>query len=86
MPKRAALLFDQLMVALQKVVDNQNRGELGGRTLPRSSGPHLPVGNSQNIPATDDQTVKVALQLALHTSLHVLSNKFVRKATSFVQK
>ncbi|XP_003399426.1 uncharacterized protein LOC126917159 isoform X3 [Bombus affinis] len=56
-PKRAALLFDQLMVALQKVVDNQNRGELGGRTLPGPSGPHLPVGNSQKIPSTDEQTM-----------------------------
>ncbi|XP_060815263.1 uncharacterized protein LOC132906771 isoform X2 [Bombus pascuorum] len=54
-PKRAALLFDQLMVALQKVVDNQNRGELGGR--PPSLGSHLPMGNSQDIPATDDQTM-----------------------------
>ncbi|XP_011153454.1 uncharacterized protein LOC105191625 isoform X2 [Harpegnathos saltator] len=30
MPKRAALLFDQLMVALQKVVDNQGKGTVGG--------------------------------------------------------
>ncbi|XP_014468053.1 PREDICTED: uncharacterized protein LOC106741010 isoform X2 [Dinoponera quadriceps] len=30
MPKRAALLFDQLMVALQKVVDNQGKSTVGG--------------------------------------------------------
>ncbi|KYN45040.1 hypothetical protein ALC56_00514 [Trachymyrmex septentrionalis] len=31
-PKRAALLFDQLMVALQKVVDNQGKGSVGSKT------------------------------------------------------
>ncbi|KOX79319.1 hypothetical protein WN51_09121 [Melipona quadrifasciata] len=58
-PKRAALLFDQLMVALQKVVDNQGRGELGGgsRTFTRSSGSHLSSGNSQVIPSADEQTM-----------------------------
>ncbi|CAD1479368.1 unnamed protein product, partial [Heterotrigona itama] len=46
------------MVALQKVVDNQGRGELGGgsRTFTRSSGSHLPAGNSQVIPSADEQT------------------------------
>ncbi|KOC62532.1 hypothetical protein WH47_04193 [Habropoda laboriosa] len=57
-PKRAALLFDRLMVALQKVVDNQGRGELSGsRTFTRSSGPHLPAGNSQIVPSMDEQTM-----------------------------
>ncbi|KAK9296460.1 hypothetical protein QLX08_009516 [Tetragonisca angustula] len=56
-PKRAALLFDQLMVALQKVVDNQGRGELGGGSRTRSSGSHLPSGNSQVIPSADEQTM-----------------------------
>ncbi|KAK1124690.1 hypothetical protein K0M31_006058 [Melipona bicolor] len=47
------------MVALQKVVDNQGRGELGGgsRTFTRSSGSHLSSGNSQVIPSADEQTM-----------------------------
>lgn len=60
MPKRAALLFDQLMVALQKVVDNQGKGELGdSRPFTRSSGPHLHAdpSNSQIVPSADEQTV-----------------------------
>lgn len=42
MPKRAALLFDQLMIALQKVVD-QGRAE---KALTRSASPNQ-VANSQ---------------------------------------
>lgn len=38
MPKRAALLFDQLMVALQKVVDNQGKGSVGSNNLVGSKG------------------------------------------------
>ncbi|XP_076670922.1 uncharacterized protein LOC143370133 [Andrena cerasifolii] len=59
-PKRAALLFDQLMVALQKVVDNQGKGELGdSRPFTRSSGPHLQadLSNSQIVPSADEQTM-----------------------------
>ncbi|XP_012063503.1 PREDICTED: uncharacterized protein LOC105626819, partial [Atta cephalotes] len=37
-PKRAALLFDQLMVALQKVVDNQGKGSVGSKTSVGSKG------------------------------------------------
>ncbi|KAK2581835.1 hypothetical protein KPH14_002301 [Odynerus spinipes] len=55
-PKRAALLFDQLMIALQKVVDNQGRGDVGsGRALTRSAPPN-PAPNSQMIPS-DEQTM-----------------------------
>ena len=77
MPKRAALLFDQLMVALQKVVDNQGRGELGGgsRTLTRSSGSHLPSGNSQVIPSADEQTVRVVRN---ETIIVIYNSKLVR--------
>ncbi|XP_033198007.1 uncharacterized protein LOC117160972 isoform X1 [Bombus vancouverensis nearcticus] len=85
-PKRAALLFDQLMVALQKVVDNQNRGEFGGRTLPRSSGPHLPVGNSQNIPATDEQTVKMDLQRRGQAKGRVYWRCYFNAVTCFKRK
>lgn len=60
MPKRAALLFDRLMVALQKVVDNQNKGELDG-SRPFARSPHLSIENSQIIPSTDEQTMKVSL-------------------------
>ncbi|KZC14848.1 PREDICTED: uncharacterized protein LOC107192911 isoform X2 [Dufourea novaeangliae] len=57
-PKRAALLFDQLMVALQKVVDNQNRGpgEFGAsRPYTRSSGSHPPAVDTQQIVASGDE-------------------------------
>lgn len=52
------------MVALQKVVDNQNKGELdGSRPFVRS--PHLSIENSQIIPSTDEQTMKVSLPIYL---------------------
>lgn len=58
-PKRAALLLDQLVKALQKAVDNQvekGRGDIGSsRTLTRSAPPN-PVANSQMIPS-DEQTM-----------------------------
>ncbi|XP_003699262.2 uncharacterized protein LOC100875099 isoform X1 [Megachile rotundata] len=61
-PKRAALLFDQLMVALQKVVDNQNRENLGSsRSFSRSS-PRLSADSSQIVSPADEQTVKMDLQ------------------------
>ncbi|XP_024939724.1 uncharacterized protein LOC107266579 [Cephus cinctus] len=56
-PKRAALLLDRLMVALQKAVDNQGLG--GGedvRSLTRSA-PRHPVASSQIVPAADEQTM-----------------------------
>ncbi|XP_047352888.1 uncharacterized protein LOC124950362 [Vespa velutina] len=56
-PKRAALLFDQLMIALQKVVDNQGRAEIGsGKALTRSA-PPIQVANSQMVPSADEQTM-----------------------------
>ena len=55
MPKRAALLFDQLMVALQKVVDNQGKGSIGSRGISKPPAPRF-LSNSE-IPASDDQTV-----------------------------
>lgn len=55
-PKRAALLLDQLMVALQKVVDNQGKGVIGSRGISsKSSAPRF-IANSE-IPGTDDQTM-----------------------------
>ena len=65
-PKRAALLFDQLMVALQKVVDNQGKGSVGSKTsvgskdLIGSTGISKPPAhhfNSKIVPMVDDQTV-----------------------------
>ncbi|XP_043495151.1 uncharacterized protein LOC122519629 [Polistes fuscatus] len=54
-PKRAALLFDQLMIALQKVVDNQGRGNIGNsKSLSRAV--PLQVANSQ-IQSSDEQTM-----------------------------
>ncbi|KAI4479908.1 hypothetical protein M0804_010647 [Polistes exclamans] len=54
-PKRAALLFDQLMIALQKVVDNQGRENIGNsKSLPRAV--PLQVGNSE-IQSSDEQMV-----------------------------
>ncbi|KAI4486329.1 hypothetical protein M0802_012348 [Mischocyttarus mexicanus] len=51
-PKRAALLLDQLMIALQKVVDNHGRGNIGSsKSLTRSAPP------IQMIPSTDEQTM-----------------------------
>lgn len=60
MPKRAALLFDQLMVALQKVVNNQDsvrKGSIGGKGISKSVVHHFPAGNSEFVPMADDQMV-----------------------------
>ncbi|XP_070164842.1 uncharacterized protein [Polyergus mexicanus] len=60
-PKRAALLFDQLMVALQKVVDNQGKSVIGSRGISKSSAPRF-IANPE-IPGTDDQTVANSMDL-----------------------
>ncbi|XP_012251343.1 uncharacterized protein LOC105683379 [Athalia rosae] len=52
-PKRAALLLDRLMVALQKAVDDQSVGNSGSRTMARSSPQQ--IVNSQIVPATSDE-------------------------------
>nr|XP_031835452.1 uncharacterized protein LOC116428219 [Nomia melanderi] len=86
-PKRAALLFDQLMVALQKVVDNQNRGELGGsRTFTRSSGSHMPAGETQIVPSGDDQTVKMDLQRRGQSKERVYWRCYFNAVTCFKRK
>ncbi|CAK9828740.1 hypothetical protein ANTRET_LOCUS6207 [Anthophora retusa] len=86
-PKRAALLFDQLMVALQKVVDNQGRGEMGGsRAFARSSGPRLPVGNSQIVPSADEQTVKMDLQRRGQAKGRVYWRCYFNAVTCFKRK
>ncbi|XP_011066347.1 PREDICTED: uncharacterized protein LOC105153291 [Acromyrmex echinatior] len=71
-PKRAALLFDQLMVALQKVVDNQGKGSVESKTSVGSKGTrnkisigsiskppahHFQTVNSEIVPMVDDQTM-----------------------------
>ncbi|XP_011632145.1 uncharacterized protein LOC105423891 [Pogonomyrmex barbatus] len=57
-PKRAALLFDQLLVALQKVVDNQEKGAVGSRGIGKSSvSHHFPGANSEIVPVVHDQTM-----------------------------
>ncbi|XP_017764793.1 PREDICTED: uncharacterized protein LOC108554134 [Eufriesea mexicana] len=87
MPKRAALLFDQIMVALQKVVDNQGREELGGsRTFTRSSGAHLPSGNSQIVPSADEQTVKMDLQRRGQAKGRVYWRCYFNAVTCFKRK
>ncbi|XP_076647501.1 uncharacterized protein LOC143356040 [Halictus rubicundus] len=86
-PKRAALLFDQLMVALQKVVDNQNRGELGnGRSYARSSAPHIPVDESQIISTGDEQTVKMDLQRRGQSKGRVYWRCYFNAVTCFKRK
>ncbi|XP_029050158.1 uncharacterized protein LOC114879426 [Osmia bicornis bicornis] len=86
-PKRAALLFDQLMVALQKVVDNQDRGELGGsRTFTRSSGPHLSAGNAPIVPSADEQTVKMDLQRRGQAKGRVYWRCYFNAVTCFKRK
>lgn len=59
MPKRAALLFDQLMVALQKVVnqDSVGKGSIGGKGISKSVVHRFPAGNSEFVPMADDQMV-----------------------------
>lgn len=46
MPKRAALLFDQLMVALQKVVDNQGKSAVRGDRF---------AADPETVPAMEDE-------------------------------
>ncbi|XP_020293377.1 uncharacterized protein LOC109859488 [Pseudomyrmex gracilis] len=54
-PKRAALLFDQLMVALQKVVDNQAKSAVG-RGVSRSAAPVLSA-SPEIVSATEDHAM-----------------------------
>ncbi|XP_076167443.1 uncharacterized protein LOC143146741 isoform X2 [Ptiloglossa arizonensis] len=83
-PKRAALLLDQLMVALQKVVDNQGRGELAGnRPFVRSSGPHLP-SDSQIVPTADEETME--LQRRGQTKGRVYWRCYFNAVTCFKRK
>ncbi|CAL7941003.1 unnamed protein product [Xylocopa violacea] len=85
-PKRAALLFDQLMVALQKVVDSQARGELGpSRPFTRSSGP-MTNGNSQIVPAPDEQAVKMDLQRRGQAKGRVYWRCYFNAVTCFKRK
>ncbi|XP_017879988.1 uncharacterized protein LOC108624897 [Ceratina calcarata] len=87
-PKRAALLFDQLMVALQKVVDNQARGEFGGadRTYERSSTGQLPAVNSQIGPSADEQTLKMDLQRRGQAKGRVYWRCYFNAVTCFKRK
>ncbi|XP_046740927.1 uncharacterized protein LOC124408210 [Diprion similis] len=57
-PKRAALLLDRLMVALQKAVEEQGSGGSSGRSISRSA-PQQQLVNSQIVPAVsaDEQTM-----------------------------
>ncbi|XP_011874974.1 PREDICTED: uncharacterized protein LOC105565959 [Vollenhovia emeryi] len=56
-PKRAALLFDQLMVALQKAVSNPGKGSVGGKGISKSVAHRFPAANSEFVPVADDQMV-----------------------------
>lgn len=65
-PKRAALLFDQLMVALQKVVNNQDsirKGSIGGKGISKSLAHRFPAANSEFVPMADDQMVANSMDL-----------------------
>ncbi|XP_029156356.1 uncharacterized protein LOC114929111 isoform X3 [Nylanderia fulva] len=66
-PKRAALLLDQLMVALQKVVDNQGKSTVGeSRGMSRGMSRGTKVSAPRFIANTeiaDDQTVVNSMDL-----------------------
>ncbi|XP_043252361.1 uncharacterized protein LOC143348172 [Colletes latitarsis] len=86
-PKRAALLLDQLMVALQNVVDNQGRGELSGsRSFSRSSGPHLPASDSQIVSSADEETVKMDLQRRGQSKGRIYWRCYFNAVTCFKRK
>ncbi|XP_078046498.1 uncharacterized protein LOC144474951 [Augochlora pura] len=87
-PKRAALLLDQLMVALQKAVDNQNRGELGSSrsSYSRSSGPQISAGESQIVSTGDEQTVKMDLQRRGQSKGRVYWRCYFNAVTCFKRK
>ncbi|KAK9304983.1 hypothetical protein QLX08_003839 [Tetragonisca angustula] len=62
--KRAALLLDQLMVALQDALSNQPRRELqkGNKMSMRSSTPYLPAENLSVLPLVQAQTMDLRRQ------------------------
>ncbi|XP_043512993.1 uncharacterized protein LOC122530253 [Frieseomelitta varia] len=66
--KRAALLLDQLMIALQDALNNQPRRELqkGNRISMRSSTPHLPAENLSFLPLAQAQTMDLRQQKQGH--------------------
>ena len=58
MPKRAALLLDRLMVALQKAIENED--SVGGVSSGKyyvKSGNQIRETKTQNIPLADEKTV-----------------------------
>ncbi|XP_076375150.1 uncharacterized protein LOC117229961 isoform X1 [Megalopta genalis] len=88
-PKRAALLLDQLMVALQKAVDNQSKGELGASrssSYARSPGPHITAGESQIVSTGDEQTVKMDLQRRGQSKGRVYWRCYFNAVTCFKRK
>ena len=64
MQKRAALLLDRLMIALQKAIENEDsvgRGSSGNYYV--KPGNQLRESNRQNIPVTDEKTVKKIVKI-----------------------
>jgi len=57
MPKRAALLFDRLLVALQKIVDNQEKDLIESKSTSKSLVHRFQAANSERVPGANDQTV-----------------------------
>jgi len=57
MPKRAALLFDRLLVALQKIVDNQEKDLIESKSISKSLVHRFQAANSERVPVADDQMV-----------------------------
>ncbi|XP_076290411.1 uncharacterized protein LOC143213928 isoform X2 [Lasioglossum baleicum] len=83
-PKRAALLLDQLMVALQKVVDNQNRGELSNSRSYAKTSPHISTDHSQIISSGGEETMD--LQRRGQTKEHTFWRCYFNAVACFKRK
>lgn len=60
MPKRAALLLDRLLVALQKAVENDELGREDAKSYVRSLPDFSDVPESQRMQISDEKTVKIS--------------------------
>lgn len=60
MPKRAALLLDRLLVALQKAVENDDVGKESSNSYVKTLPDFLDMPESQRMQLSDEKTVSLA--------------------------
>jgi len=90
MPKRAALLFDRLLVALQKIVDNQEKDLIESKSISKSLVHRFQAANSERVPVADNQmvmnsvlTFKQSIRKDLNISSHIVRQSNISQLYSY---